>query len=210
MNGYGTVYGKMQPVENTEDVPVIDLLAETRPTPAQIAEEQVNRAECDLLSRRSLAADLKAQIEAAQQEMARLEKMAAVVTERPSRDEFFFQMAELASTMATCPRAHCGAVIVRNKRVLSLGYNGAVDGADHCPSEGEALAEHLVLDHCDRSIHAEINSLRNAIGNVYGATIYVYGHYRPCPPCAAELNRVGITDIRHRPGPRVGPEKNWG
>jgi dCMP deaminase len=139
-----------------------------------------------------------------------VQSLLAAEAGRPSWDEFFFSMALLASTMATCPRAHCGAVIVRHKRVLSLGYNGVAEGVEHCPSEGEALSAHLALDHCRESVHAEVNALKNAIGNVYGATIYVYGHYRPCPPCQAELNRMGITDIRHRPGPRIGPDKNWG
>jgi dCMP deaminase len=126
---------------------------------------------------------------------------------RPSRDEFFFQMAELASTMATCPRAHCGAVIVRHKRPLSIGYNGAPDSEDHCPSEGEALQAPLQVDHCEISTHAEINAIQNAVGNVYGATIYVYGHYAPCINCKGELARVGITDIRHRPGTHYGVKR---
>lgn len=126
------------------------------------------------------------------------------ITARPTWDEFYFGMAEYASRMATCPRASCGSVIVRHKRPLAIGFNGAPEGEEHCPSEGLALADHLTIEHCERSVHAEVNALKNAVGNVYGAIIYVYGHYRPCPACTAELHRVGITDIRHRPGPRRG------
>lgn len=185
INGYDTVYGRLVPDREAE---TIDLLAEKRQKeqPSQVAEE-------DRARYATIAAD----------EVERL-------GQRKTWDEFFFAMAQLTSTMATCPRASCGAVIVRHKRVIGLGFNGVESGRPHCPSEGEALVEHLKIDHCLESIHSEVNAIRNSVGNVYGATIYVYGHYRPCPPCEAELNRVGITDIRHRPGPRIGPDKNWG
>lgn len=185
MNGTG-IYRRPD-----DDGEVIDLLAQVRPSSARPAEPT---RQCAVLHDGGACPGYPATAPAG----------------RPSWDEFFFRLAELAASMATCPRAHCGAVLVRHKRVLSIGFNGADSGAEHCPSEGEALDLHLKLDHCDRSVHAEVNSLRNAIGNVYGATAYVYGHYRPCPPCLAELARVGITDVRHRPGPRVGPEQNWG
>jgi dCMP deaminase len=191
-----------------DDGEVIDLLAQVRPRPTTNIEAAARHTGLhDRLMREAYAPEAGSRC--------------AVLHEgggcpgypqagRPSWDEFFFRVAELAASMATCPRARCGAVLVRHKRVLSIGFNGADSGAEHCPTEGEALDGHLALDHCDRSVHAEVNSLRNAIGNLYGATAYVYGHYRPCPPCLAELARVGVTDVRHRPGPRIGPDRNWG
>ena len=52
--------------------------------------------------------------------------------ERPSWDEYFLKLAMLASERATCPRMHCGCVLVRERFVLSTGYNGSLPGAPHC------------------------------------------------------------------------------
>ena len=194
MNSYEKLYGRRQ--EDRESPP-IDLLAQVRPPQPESA-DNVTRVVQTLID----AATVTGQVGCVQ-----ISDEGRPVAPRPSWDEFFFRMAELASTMATCPRAHCGAAIVRHKRVLSLGFNGAPSGEPHCPSEGEALAEHLRLDHCERAVHAEVNALKNAVGNVYGATIYVYGHYAPCGNCKAQLALVGITDIRHRPGPHYGVKR---
>lgn len=215
INSYDKLFGRLP--EDRESPP-IDLLGQTKPAqigpPTEytvetlrgfVPEEQINQLRANMAV---------TQPPAVYETCGRpgctewnLHVHTADAKTRPTRDEFFLQMAELTSTMATCPRAHCGAVIVRHKRPLSIGYNGAPEGEEHCPSEGEALAEHLALDHCKVSVHAEVNALKNAVGNVYGATIYVYGHYAPCINCRGELERVGITDIRHRPGPHHGVKR---
>lgn len=221
VNSYEKLYGRMQPV-TPESAETIDNLAQVRPhqIPAPTTRERVDALEYAGVYTREQADTLRAEFAerqrlhqmrqvqvGAQITAAEIEAAARVMgqqTSRPSWDEFFFSMAELASTMATCPRAHCGAAIVRHKRILSLGFNGAPPGEPHCPSEGEALAEHLTLAHCEVSVHAEANALKNAVGNVYGATIYVYGHRAVCGNCKGQMALVGITDIRHRPGPHHG------
>ena len=51
---------------------------------------------------------------------------------RPSWDEYFMEAAELASTRSSCLRRHVGAVIVKDRRIIATGYNGAPQGMDHC------------------------------------------------------------------------------
>lgn len=116
---------------------------------------------------------------------------------RPSWDQYFFDIARVVSSRATCPRASIGAVLVKQKRIISSGFNGPASGAPHCPD----TAEHLALDHCRDSIHAERNALTNALVPAYGATLYVYGPRKVCPDCADALVLAGVTDIRVQHGP---------
>jgi dCMP deaminase len=114
---------------------------------------------------------------------------------RPSWDDYFFQVAAVVATRATCPRASIGAVLVKNKRVIGTGYNGVPERFDHCAE----TAEHLALQHCPDAVHAEYNALANALVPAFGATLYVVGPRRVCPDCADRLRENGVTDIRWRP-----------
>ena len=114
---------------------------------------------------------------------------------RPDWDDYFFQVAAVVATRATCPRASIGAVLVRQKRVIGTGYNGVAEGAEHCPD----TPEHLVLDHCRQAIHAERNALANALVPAFGATLYVVGPRPICPSCREALALCGVTDIRWQP-----------
>ena len=111
---------------------------------------------------------------------------------RPDWDEYFLKLAMLASERATCPRMHCGCILVRNKNVVASGYNGSIPGDDHCEDIGC-----LVVDnHCIRTNHAEINALTQAakLGNsVNGATAYVTN--MPCTTCAKALIAAGIKRV---------------
>lgn len=111
---------------------------------------------------------------------------------RVSWDSYFFDIARVVSTRATCPRAAIGAVLVKHKRIIASGYNGVPEGQKHCPD----TADHLMLDHCRASVHAERNALANALVPAYGATLYVYGPRKVCPDCADALVLAGVTDIR--------------
>lgn len=115
---------------------------------------------------------------------------------RPSWDDYFFDLARIVSTRATCPRAAIGAILTKHKRVIGTGYNGVAEGSEHCPS----TPEHLAVEHCQAAIHAEYNALANALVPAFGATLYVYGPRRVCPSCADLLRENGVTDIRHREG----------
>ena len=111
---------------------------------------------------------------------------------RPDWDQYFMKLAMLASERATCPRAHCGCVLVKNKNVIATGYNGSIPGDEHCDDVGC-----LVVDnHCIRTNHAEINALMQAARNgnaVDGATAYVTT--MPCTTCAKALIAAGIKRV---------------
>jgi dCMP deaminase len=111
---------------------------------------------------------------------------------RPDWDSYFFEVASVVAKRATCPRAQIGACLVKNKRVIGTGYNGVPEGDPHCPN----TPEHLALDHCQESVHAEYNAMANALVPAFGATLYVVGSRRVCPNCADVLHENGVTDIR--------------
>jgi dCMP deaminase len=119
--------------------------------------------------------------------------------ERPSWDDYFMQIAHLVATRATCPRRQVGAVIVRDRRILSTGYNGAPRGLPHCPPGGpdhEWPEGCMRAGHCIRSLHAEQNAFLQAamIGiPCEGATIYVT--CQPCNTCAKMIINAGIVRV---------------
>lgn len=119
--------------------------------------------------------------------------------ERPSWDAYFMQIAHLVKTRATCPRRQVGAVVVRDRHILTTGYNGAPKGLPHCPEGG---AEHdwpvgcMRAGHCIRSLHAEQNALLQAamLGIAcQGATMYVT--CQPCNTCAKMIINAGISRV---------------
>ncbi len=111
---------------------------------------------------------------------------------RPSWDEYFLKVAMLVSERATCPRMHCGCVLVRDKRILATGYNGSIPGDVHCEDEGCMIVD----NHCVRTIHAEMNALiQCSIHGVStaGATAYVTN--MPCTNCSKALIAAGIKEV---------------
>ena len=117
---------------------------------------------------------------------------ARTTVKRPSWDEYFLKLAMLASERSTCPRMHCGCVLVKERFVLSTGYNGSLPGAAHCDEVGCLI----VNDHCVRTNHAEINALcqatRHGVG-LNGCTAYVTN--MPCTACAKALTAAGIRRV---------------
>ena len=111
---------------------------------------------------------------------------------RPSWDQYFLKLAMLASERATCPRMHCGCVLVKDRYVLSTGYNGSLPGLEHCEEVGC-----LVVDgHCVRTNHAEMNAIAQAARHgvpIEGATAYVTN--MPCTTCAKALLAAGIVRV---------------
>ncbi|MGE5458619.1 MAG: deoxycytidylate deaminase [Methanococcaceae archaeon] len=111
---------------------------------------------------------------------------------RPSWDNYFLKLAMLVSERSTCPRMHCGCVLVRNKNILSTGYNGSVPGGEHCEDAGCQVVD----NHCVRTIHAEMNAIlqcsRHGI-STSGATAYITN--MPCTNCAKSLIAAGIKEI---------------
>jgi len=111
---------------------------------------------------------------------------------RPSWDEYFLKLAMLASERSTCPRMHCGCVLVKDKFVLSTGYNGSIAGQPHCEDVGCLIVD----NHCVRTNHAEMNALTQAAVhgvNIKGATAYITN--MSCTNCAKALIASGIKRI---------------
>lgn len=113
---------------------------------------------------------------------------------RPEWDDYFMAIAKIIATRGTCDRARVGAVLVKNKRIISTGYNGAPPGAPHCDGpEGHLMEE----GHCIRTLHAEENTILQAAvtGGVstIGATLYTT--HSPCYHCAKKIAMAGITHV---------------
>ncbi len=106
--------------------------------------------------------------------------------------EYFMNIAQEVATRSTCDRKHVGAVIVRDKTILSTGYNGSVRGLPHCDDVG-----HMMQDgHCVATIHAEANAIIQAAKNgvrVDGADIYITAS--PCWNCFKIVANAGIKNI---------------
>ena len=111
---------------------------------------------------------------------------------RASWDEYFMNIARMVATRATCDRKHVGAVLVRDRTLLSTGYNGSIRGLGHCSEEG-----HMMEDgHCVRTVHAEANAIIQAAKNgvaIDGATIYTTAS--PCWPCFKLIANSGVKRI---------------
>ena len=111
---------------------------------------------------------------------------------RVSWNRYFMNLAVQAATRSTCPRKHVGAVIVRDKTVLSTGYNGSLRGAPHCDEAG-CLMEG---SHCVRTVHAEANALVQAARHgvrLEGGEIYVTAS--PCFNCFKLIVNAGIRTV---------------
>jgi dCMP deaminase len=119
--------------------------------------------------------------------------------ERPSWDEYFVKIAKDVASRATCLRRHVGAVIVKDKRILTTGYNGAPMGLAHCDDVGC----HMVNGHCVRCLHAEQNAIiQGALFGVSTAGATIYCTDQPCTMCAKMIVNAGIVRIvaaRHYP-----------
>ncbi len=111
---------------------------------------------------------------------------------RASWDEYFMNIAKQVATRSTCDRKHCGAVIVRDRVILSTGYNGSIIGLPHCDDVGHMIEN----GHCVRTVHAEMNAVAQAAKNgvnINGSTIYITAS--PCWICFKLLVNAGIKKI---------------
>ncbi len=115
-----------------------------------------------------------------------------MTADRTPWDQYFMNIARVVSSRATCDRKYVGAVIVRDKTILSTGYNGSIRGMPHCTESG-----HMMEDgHCVATIHAEMNAIIQAARNgvrIEGASIYITAS--PCWSCFKALANAGIQRI---------------
>ena len=111
---------------------------------------------------------------------------------RTSWDQYFMDIARQVASRATCSRKLVGAVLVRDRTILSTGYNGSIRGLAHCDE-----ADHMMENgHCVRTVHAEANAIIQAAKNGVGideSTIYTTAS--PCWPCFKLIANAGIRRI---------------
>lgn len=119
---------------------------------------------------------------------------------RPSWDSYFIQMAQVVAGRSTCLRRQVGAVMVKDKQILSTGYNGSPSGLQHCEEVG-CLRQSLGVPSGERheicrAVHAEQNALVQAAKHgvaITGADLYTT--HQPCVLCTKLLINAGIKRV---------------
>jgi dCMP deaminase len=123
-----------------------------------------------------------------------------LMNDRPSYDEYFMEMAHVVAKRSTCLRRKVGAILVKDKHILSTGYNGAPKGLRHCTETG-CLRENMNIPSGERhelcrGLHAEQNAIIQA--SVFGVSIkgsVLYCTFTPCVVCVKMLINAGVTEI---------------
>jgi dCMP deaminase len=129
-----------------------------------------------------------------------MKKVTGKKHERISWDEYFMQIAHLVSRRSTCIRRNVGAVIVKDKRMLATGYNGAPRGLKHCLETG-CVRDKLKIPSGQRhelcrGLHGEQNAIIQA--SLYGISVKASAIYitnQPCIICAKMLINAGVNEI---------------
>lgn len=102
-------------------------------------------------------------------------------------------IARIVATRSTCDRLEAGAVLVKNNRIISTGYNGSPPGLPHCDDIGHLMEE----GHCVRTIHAEHNAILQAAtipgASTEGSTMYTL--YTFCIHCAKYIVAAGVKRV---------------
>ncbi len=119
---------------------------------------------------------------------------------RPSWDEYFISIAKLVSTRSTCLRRKVGAILVKDKKILTTGYNGAPSNIEHCKTAG-CIREKLKVPSGERhelcrGLHAEQNALLQAA--LHGVSVkdaILYSTTHPCIICAKMIINAGIKEV---------------
>ena len=128
---------------------------------------------------------------------------------RPTKEQYFLNIAKAVSERSTCLRAKAGAILVRDDRILSTGYNGSARGENNCCDIGICERDRLKIppgqnyELC-KAVHAEVNCILNCDQDKSGATMYLYferidglksKHGGPCQMCKRVLQNAKIFDI---------------
>jgi len=138
---------------------------------------------------------------------------------RPTWEEYFISVLDAVSLRGSCDRGRCGAVLVRDNRILATGYVGAPSGLPTCEDEGHQLIKRCIIPyvteeekhsfdysryispelfstHCLRTTHCEVNAILNCARNgvsTLNSTLYV--GMTPCPTCAMAIIQAGIVEV---------------
>jgi len=124
---------------------------------------------------------------------------------RPSWDEYFMNITELAAQRSTCLRRKVGAILVRDKRIITTGYNGAPSDINHCLDTG-CLREQMGIPSGERhelcrGLHAEQNAIIQAAlhgVSIKGAVLYCTN--MPCLICSKMLINAQVTEVYYKEG----------
>lgn len=121
---------------------------------------------------------------------------------RPTWDSYFIKIAEDVAVRSTCDRAKVGAVLVKDKHIISTGYNGSPAGLEHCDDVG-----HLMVDgHCVRTVHAEVNAIiQAAVFGLATKDAVCYVTHFPCLNCTKTLINARIAKLVYINAYRVDP-----
>ena len=119
------------------------------------------------------------------------------MSNRPSFDEIYMELAERLAVRSHCVRAQVGAVLTKDTRIVSLGYNGPPAGTHNCDEEWPGVGcERDSKGSCSLALHAEQNAILYATRNnvsMEGATLYVT--LSPCIACARVIFTTGIKKV---------------
>lgn len=120
-----------------------------------------------------------------------------MIKTRPSKTEYYLDIAKAVSARATCPRLSVGAVIVDAfDRIISTGYNGSAKNTPHCTDIGCEMVNIGGKDSCVRSLHAESNAIDRAPWEgMQGAQLFIT--VTPCYECAKRIVSTGIKRITY-------------
>jgi dCMP deaminase len=114
------------------------------------------------------------------------------MTSRVDWHTYFMNIARQVATRATCSRKHVGAVIVRDRTILSTGYNGSLPGLPHCEDSTCMMED----GHCVATVHAEANAILQAAKNGVGISgSEIYTTASPCWNCFKLIASGGIRRI---------------
>ena len=124
---------------------------------------------------------------------------------RPSWNEYFMSITKMVARRSTCLRRQVGAILVKDKRILATGYNGAPSGLKHCEEVGCLRADTSIPSgqrhELCRGLHAEQNAIIQAAYHgfsIRGATLYCTN--KPCVICSKMLINAGIKKILYEDG----------
>jgi dCMP deaminase len=125
--------------------------------------------------------------------------------ERPSWDDYFMTITKVVATRSTCLRRHVGAILVKDKRILATGYNGAPAGLRHCGEVGclrqDASIPSGTRHELCRGLHAEQNAIIQAANHgisIRGSTLYCTN--KPCVICSKMIINARITQVYYEEG----------
>ena len=124
---------------------------------------------------------------------------------RPSWPEYFMSITRLAASRSTCLRRHVGAILVKEKRILATGYNGAPSGLKHCEEVGCMRADSSIPSgerhELCRGLHAEQNLIIQAAYHgipIHGSILYCTN--KPCVICTKMIINSGIKEVYYENG----------